>query len=51
MQKIKPYLAFSSYNLKKALSVMNKNGKKCSVIVEGKYSTSKVKNVFFKIDL
>ena len=34
MQKIKPYLAFSNYNLKKALSVMNKNGQKCCVIVD-----------------
>ena len=34
MKKIKPYLAFSNYNLKKTLGVMNKNGQKCCIIVD-----------------
>ena len=32
--KIKSYLAFSNYSLKKTLNVMNKNGQKCCVIVD-----------------
>ena len=35
--KIKTYLAFSDYSLKKTLSVINKNGQKCCVIVDKKY--------------
>ncbi len=36
MKKIKPYLAYNNYNLKKALSIMKKNGQRCCIIVDKK---------------
>ena len=35
--KTKPYLVFKNFNLGQALKKMNKNGRKCCVIVDEKY--------------